>query len=162
MFWCRLSYNLHMARGKQSASSPPRATLIGDIVGSRRVADRERGAPGAEQRAARRRGQCDRSAGVHGRRRVSGQLSDGRRGDRCGAVAAVGRRARHRRQVRHRLGRGDGARRQAQAFRTVRDGGRRARPSSGRRPRSGNRAWRWCARRSGATTAATSTPSTPP
>ena len=29
-----------MARGKQSASSPPRATLIGDIVGSRRVADR--------------------------------------------------------------------------------------------------------------------------
>jgi len=29
-----------MARGKRSASSPPRATLIGDIVGSRRVADR--------------------------------------------------------------------------------------------------------------------------
>jgi SatD family protein len=29
-----------MARGKQFASSPPRATLIGDIVGSRRVADR--------------------------------------------------------------------------------------------------------------------------
>ena len=29
-----------MIRGKQSASSPPRATLIGDIVGSRRVADR--------------------------------------------------------------------------------------------------------------------------
>ena len=29
-----------MARGKQSASSPPRATLIGDIVGSRTASDR--------------------------------------------------------------------------------------------------------------------------
>ena len=29
-----------MARGKRLRSSPPRATLIGDIVGSRRVADR--------------------------------------------------------------------------------------------------------------------------
>ena len=124
---------------KRSASSE-RAALIGDIVG---LAARVRPPPTASPRSPRR------SAGTPPAFTVGDEFQGSYPtvgdGDRRRADGAAGRRTRDRRAVRHRLGRGDHARRRAPASRTVPAGGRRAKRSNGPRPPSSSRRWRPCA-----------------
>src|ERR1700742_3185235 len=132
-----------MARGKQSASLPPRATLIGDIVGLRRVADR-----GAAHRALN---SALRDVAPSAIDPPAFTVGDEFQGSYPTVGAAIDAALKLRLAVAPgidvRFGIGWGAvtcSTRRHAFKTARVGGRRARPSSGRRPRSGNPPWRWC------------------
>jgi hypothetical protein len=151
-----------MASKKRIASSALRATLIGDVVGSRRIADR-RAQHASLNKALRAIATTAIDAPAftvgdefQGSYPTVGRAIDAALSLKLAMAPGV--------DIRFGIGWGAVMALDESASRTDRVGGLHARPSSGPPLRSGNPAWRWCARRFGpsARLAMTSTRSTPP